>query len=109
MVAADQPGATQLHCMAATDQGEVVGKFGAAQDRKAGYEDLVSEISKTRDIESYLPEHIGNHVKTVVTPLRTGFIRGGRAELVQPSALDRRVILVNGTAPRKARQRLHIG
>src|SRR5260370_14735073 len=94
--------------MVATDHGEVVGKFGTAQDRKAGYEDLVSQICKARDIQSYLAEHIRNHVKAVIIPLRAGFVQGVRTELVKPGTLERVVILVDGTAPRKASQRLQV-
>src|SRR5262249_13532114 len=63
---------------------------------------------KPGDVESGLPEHIGNYVKVVVVPLHTGFVRSVRAEEAQPGALDRAVIGANGTAPRKARQRLDV-
>src|SRR5260370_17999664 len=95
--------------MVATDHGEVVGKFVAAQDRNAGYEDLISQICKTRDIKSCLPEHVGNHIKAVVIPLHAGFVRGVRAELVKPGAQERVVIGMNRASSRKARQRLQIG
>jgi hypothetical protein len=109
VVAANQPVTAKFHAVVPTSHGQVVGKFVAARDRQAGQKDLSSEIREARDIESYLPGLIRNHVKVVVTPLRAGFVRGVRAEEVEPGTLDRAVICVDRTAPRQARQRLHIG
>src|SRR5258708_31245540 len=59
-------------------------------------------------MQSYLAEHIRNHVKAVIIPLRADFVQGVRTELVKPGTVERVVILVDGTAPRKASQRLQV-
>src|SRR5262249_52277059 len=109
VIAAIEKIAAKLHRMAATDHREVVGDLSAARDGQVGQEDLRAQIRKPRDVQSNLPGRVGDHVKIVVTPLRAGFVLSRRAELVIPGSLNRMVIVVDGTAPREARQGLHIG
>src|SRR5262249_53129555 len=104
MIVTEQPVTAQFHGVAPTSHGQIVGSFVAAPDRKVREKDLIPQIRKPRDVESGLPEHIGNYVKAVVIKLRTGFVYSVRAEESQPGALNRVVIGANGTAPRKARQ-----
>src|ERR1700683_2638683 len=65
-------------------------------------------LYEPRNLDSYLPGFVRNHVKAVVIPLQAEFVLRGRAELVKPGTLYIIVIVVDRAACREGRQRLHI-
>src|SRR5208282_5168630 len=60
------------------------------------------------NLQAHLSRLIGDDVETVVIPLEAKFIFGARTENVVPRGLKIVVVVVNRTAGRKTRKRLHV-
>ena len=77
---------------------------------KSRQEDVASQvIYEAGYLQTHLSRLIGKHIEAVVIILQPQFILIPRTEGVEPGALKGIVILVDRTACRKARQRLHVG
>ena len=84
VVAAIELIAAKFEAVLAANQRDVIGKFVAPHDGKAGKENLCSNIAKARDVQSYLARNIWINIEIGIIPLNASFIQCSRAELVEP-------------------------
>src|ERR1700730_5643416 len=101
--------APKFNCMVAEYLSEIVRNVGAAHDCQAGYENLVSKISESWNVETHRPQLVRKHIEVRVAVLRAQLVLGEGAENVEPGTLDRMRVRMNRASSGKARQRLHIG